>query len=328
MIETLDGLPPADGSEPLGAGEGQYGIDDSMRLGEIAKPGMALSRIDSAAAANRRTVYKFGNALARPEFYAVLTTKGPAPAMDVPATTTNANGVEVLYAGYAPVLLAPGEVIKVGDALEPINGGTYAAHWRKAPSGCGPAFSRDSLDNSAGDAVAAWVGADIFGGNCCPAGVLGAVGPSANLTGVTVETAYGLPAAATITIPAYSLRVGDRLRIVGAVLSNNIAAGNNTVKGYIDGIGSGALFTAAATTFAANDVVQFSIDLYIAAASGASNASMSGHVAAGAPGTATYRPVAGLLTLDLTTAQTVTITNTPNNIADSSKLLFLSVEKL
>lgn len=324
MLETLDGFPPAEGSEPFGAGEGQYGIDDSMRLGEAAKPGMALSRIDSALAANRRTVYKFGNALARPEFFAVLTTKGPAPEMIVPATTNNDNVVEVLYAGYAPVLLAPGEVVKIGDALEPINGGTYAAHWRKAPSGCGPAFSRDSLDNSAEGAVAAWVGADIFGGNCCPAGVLGAVGPSANLTGTTSETAYDK----TVDIAGYSLRVGDRLRIVGCVLSNNIAAGNNTVKGYIDGLASGVLFTAAAATFAASDVVQFAIDLYIAAASGSNNVSMSGLVASGTPGTVTYRPVAGLLTMDLTATQTVTIANTPNNIADSSKLLFLSVEKL
>lgn len=326
MLETISGYAPFGGPEPCPAGQGRYGIDDQMRPQEAMLPGMAVSRMDTTSNANNRSIYKFGNALARPEFYGVLTTKGVAPQLTVLQSTTNADTISVLYAGYAPVLLAPGQVVRPGQYLEPIPSGPSQAMFRVSSAGVSHVVARDYADNSGGTA-GIWVGADIFGGRA-GSGLLGVVGPSANLTGVAVETAYGLPAAATITIPAYSLRLRDRLRIVGAVLSNNLAAGGNVVKGYVNGIGSSALFAAPATTFAANDVVDFHIEAYVNAISGINNLSLSGSVSAGTPGTATARAIAGLATLDLTAAQVITITNTPNNIADSSKLLFLSVEKV
>jgi len=74
--------------------------------------------------------------------------------------------------------------------------------------------------------------------------------------------------------------------------------------------------------------VDFTVEVYINAASGSNNASLSGFVSAGTPGTATARAIPGLATIDLTANQVITIANTPNNNADSSKLLFLSVEKV
>ena len=50
-----------------------------------------------------------------------------------------------------------------------------------------------------------------------------------------------------------------------------------------------AEFAAPTTTLAANDVVDFSVEVYISAASGSNNASLSGFVSAGTPGTATAR---------------------------------------
>lgn len=326
MLEVISGYPPFDGPEPCPIGQGRYGLDDQMRLQEAALPGMAVSRQDTTTNANRKNIWKYGNASARPEFFGVLTTKGTAPTLALLTSSTNADTVSVVYEGYAPVLLAPGYIIKPGQYLEPISAGTSQALFRPAASGNGVAVARDYLDNSGGTA-GVWVGADILP---VPAssGLIGAVGPSANLVGVTAETAYGLPAAATIRIPAYSLRLRDRFRVVGGVLSNNVAAGGNVVKGYVNGLGSGALFAAPSTTFQANDVVAFSVDAYLSAMSGANNLSLSGFVAAGTPGTATARPVVGLSTLDPTVDNVVTIANTPNNASDSSKLLFLSVEKL
>ena len=326
MLETISGYAPFGGPEPCPAGQGRYGIDDQMRPQEAMLPGMAVSRMDTTSNANNRSIYKYGSALARPEFYGVLTTKGVAPQLTVLQSTTNADTVSVLYAGYAPVLLAPGQVVRPGQYLEPIPSGPSQALFRVAQAGVSHVVARDYADNTGGTA-GIWVGADIFGGRS-GSGLLGVVGPSANLVGVAVETAYGLPAAATITIPAYSLRLRDRLRIVGSVLSNNLAAGGNVVKGYVNGIGSSALFATPSTTLAANDVVDFHIEAYVNAISGSNNLSLSGSVSAGTPGTATARAIAGLATLDLTANQVITITNTPNNIADSSKLLFLSVEKV
>jgi hypothetical protein len=61
---------------------------------------------------------------------------------------------------------------------------------------------------------------------------------------------------------------------------------------------------------------------------GSNNVALSGFVSAGTPGTATARAVAGLMTMDTTVDNLVSIANTPNNNADSSKLLFNLVERL
>lgn len=326
MLELITGNCPFDGPEPHPAGQGRYGIDDSMRPLEDMIPGMAVSRQDTTTNANKRNVYRFGAAQARPEFYGVLTTKGVAPQLTVKASTTNADTVSILYAGYCPVLLAPGQVVRPGQFLAPIPSGPSQAMFRVVPSGFGQVVARDYLDNSGGT-TGAWVGADVFLGRSS-GGLLGAVGPSVNLTGTTSETAYGLPAAATVTIPAYSLRLRDRLRIVGAVLANNLALGGNVVRGRVNGLGSATLFAAPSTTFAANDVVSFTVEAYLSSLTGSNNLSLSGFVSAGTPGTATGRALSGTTTLDTTVNNTITITNTPADMADSSKLLFLSVEKV
>lgn len=323
---VLDGNSPHDGSEPIPVGQGRYGIDDQMRNLEVMTPGMAVSSMNSTSQADRKSIYKFGSASARPEFFGVVYTKGASPSMSLPICTDDASTVSVIYEGYAPLLLAPGQTVRRGQWLEPIPSGTSQAYFRVATTGRGVAQARNYCDNSSGTEPI-WVGADLVKSPGL-SGILGAVGPGSNLTGTTSETAYGAAAAATVTIPAYSLRAGDRFRIVGTVLSNNIAAGNNTVKGYINGIGSGVLFTAPAVTFAANDVVDFQIDCYVASIGGSGSVSLSGSVAAGTPGTATHRAIPGSLTMDTTVANVVTIANTPNNNADSSKLLFLSVERL
>lgn len=322
MLETISGNPPFEGAEPCPVGQGRYGIDDQMRNQQDLLPGMAVSREDTTSNATRKNVWKYGDSHARPEFFGVATTKGTGPQLTLKASTTNADVISVLYEGYTPVLLAPGQIVKPGQWLEPIPNGTNQALFRVASGGHKVAQARDYLDNSGGTA-GVWVGADLIKAPSS-SGLLDRVGPSANLTGVTAETAYGV----TVTIPAYSLRAKDRLRIVGSVLSNNIAAGNNTVKGYANGIGSGVLFTAPAVTFAANDVVDFLAELYVAALTGSSNVSQSGFVSAGTPGSATARAIPGLVTLDPTVDNVITIANTPNNVADSSKLLFLSVERL
>ena len=136
-----------------------------------------------------------------------------------------------------------------------------------------------------------------------------------------------LPALATRTIRQNSLRVGDQLEFVGSVLSNNIAAGGNVVKGYINGIGSGVLFTAPSVTFAANDVVDFRIRGRVQSIGASGSLALSGFVGAGVPGTATARVVVGSLTINTTVDNVVTIANTPSNIADSSTLQFLSVDR-
>lgn len=324
MLETISGYPPFEGSEPCPVGQGRYGVDDQMRNQQAMTPGMAVSRQNTTSNANRRNIYIFGHASASPEFYGVMFTKGAAPTLQVSASSTNADVVSVIYEGYAPCLLAPGQVVKPDQWIEPIPSGTYQGLFRLADGAKGVAQVRDYLDNTGGSA-GVWVGADIIKaprGSGLLSG--GAVGPSADLTGFAVETAYNV----TRTIPANTLRAGDRFRIVGTALSNNIAAGNNTVKGYINGIGSGVLFTAPAVTFAASDVVSFIIEIYVASLSGSNNVSIAGFVTAGTPGTATARAVSGLLTLVPTANNVITIANTPNNSADSSKLLFLSVEKL
>ena len=92
---------------------------------------------------------------------------------------------------------------------------------------------------------------------------------------------------------ANTLRVGDRLRAVAAVLSNNGAAGANTVKGRINGIAGALLFTAPAVTFSSADVVQYESEWYVSAVGASGNISQSGGVCAGTSGTATKRAVVG-----------------------------------
>lgn len=329
MIEVISGFPPFGGSEGKGMGEGSSGLESQMRLQEVALPGMAVSLEDTTTNANKRNVWKYGNSSARPEFFGVLVTKGVASTLSLVVTDTNSNDVSVVWSGYAPVLVAPGYAVRPGQYLEPIPAGTSQALFRPAASGRGAVMALDYLDNTGGSA-GAWTGAYIIPRQVCT-GLVGSVGPSSNLTGTTSETVYqaGSPLAnLTIALPANSWRVGSSFRVSGAILSNNIAAGANTAKGYINGLTSGLLFTAPAVTYQASDVVMWDVTARVQSLSGSNNVALSGFVSAGTPGTATARAVAGLMTMDTTVDNLVSIANTPNNNADSSKLLFNLVERL
>lgn len=315
-LDTITGQTPQEGSIPIPVAAGRYGMYDQVRQLETVLIGMAVSWKDSTDPADWRSYYKFGNALARSEFAGVVGTFGASPGLSIPASTTNADTSSVLFAGYAAVLLAPGEVVKKGQYLAPIPSGTYQGYFQVSASG--PVESRQY---ASGGSDGVLVSANILSRRALSGLIAPAVGPSAALTGVTVETAYNK----TVSIPANSLRVGDRLRIRATVLSNNGAAGANTVKVYINGIGSGVLATAPAVTFSASDVVQYEGDIYV---STTILLAQTGSIVAGTPGTATLRAVPGTLAVVLTSANVVTVTNTPNNIADSSTLQLLSVEKL
>ena len=322
---TLDGQSPVDGSVAQPVASGRYGMHDPLRQQVAVVIGQAYSFKDSTNPADRLSIYLFGDALARPELGGVIAQDGNAPTMSIAAATGDSDCATGIFCGYAPILLAPGEVVKRGQHLEPIPTGANQAMWRTSPTG--PAIARQYYDNSGGT-EGALISADLLLESDPSGFEVVAVGPSAALTGVTVETAYGLPAAATRTIKANTLRVGDRLRAVACVLSGNIAAGANTVKGRINGIAGALVFTAPAVTFAAADVVQYESEWYVSAVGESGNISQSGGVCAGVPGTATKRAVVGQIAIDTTVDNVVTITNTPNNIADTSTLLFLSVDKL
>lgn len=321
MIEVITGSAPFDGPEPCPVGQGRYGLDDQMRAMQDMLPGMGVSREDTTSNANKRNFYKYGHASARPEFYGVLTTKGPAPQLTVKASTNNADTVSVIYEGYAPCLLAPGQVVKPGQWIEPIPSGSNQALFRLASGGKGVAQVRDYLSNTTEQGQ--WVGADIIKAPAA-SGLIAAVGPSAALVGVTIETVYNK----TVPIPANTLRVGDRLRFVSIVKADNSALGSNTVKGYINGLGSGVLFAAPATSFTAGDTVLSFIDAYVASIGVSGSLSLAGQLTTGTIGTATARASASALTINTTIDNVVSVASTPNNVLDSSTLLFLSVEKL
>jgi len=323
---TLDGQSPVDGSVAQPVAAGRYGMLDPIRQQVAVVIGQAFSFKDSTNPADRLSVYLFGDPLARPELGGVIAQDGNAPTMSIAAATGDSDCATGIFSGYAPVLLAPGEVVKRGQHLTPIAVGANQGSWRVAASG--PAKSRQYFDNSGGS-EAVLISADLFPISDESGFDVVSVGPSNALTGVTVETAYTatLPALATRTIRQNSLRVGDQLEFVGSVLSNNIAAGGNVVKGYINGIGSGVLFTAPSVTFAANDVVDFRIRGRVQSIGASGSLALSGFVGAGVPGTATARVVVGSLTINTTVDNVVTIANTPSNIADSSTLQFLSVDR-
>ncbi|TXH42086.1 MAG: hypothetical protein E6Q97_36365 [Desulfurellales bacterium] len=321
-LETISQSTPMEGSIAIPIASGHYGMYDQCRQLEAVLPGMAVSWKDSTSAADWRSYYKFGNALARPECAGIVATFGTSPTLSIPVSTTNADGTAVLFAGYGAVLLAPGQTVKKGQHMEPIPNGTYAGYWRVADGGHGVAESRQYASNTS-ETEGMLVSANVLCQASTGAGLIGAVGPSTQMTGVSVETAYDK----TVTIPKNSLRVGDRLRFVTIVKADNAASGNNTVKEYINGL-SGVLFTAPATTFSNNDTVVSFIDAYVASIGATGSLSLAGQLTTGTIGTATARASASSLVINTTVDNVVTVTNDPDTTADSSTLLFLSVEKL
>lgn len=321
---TLDGQSPPDGSIAQPIASGRYGMHDSIRQLEAVVIGKAYSFKNSTDPADRLSVYLFGNASARPELGGVIAQDGNAPTMNIAIATGDADCAQGCFAGYAPILLAPGEVVRRGQHLEPIPSGAYQAQWRVSLTG--PAKSRQYFDNSAGT-EGALISADIF--ECCdePGAGESAAGPSDALTLTTAETAYKIGSTAvTRTIEANSLRVGSRLKVVVSVTATTGAAGGNIVKVYINGIGSGVIATSPTVTYANGDVYDMIAEGYISAIGASGSLRLSGFQAFGAPGTATARPVAAALTIDTTVDNLVTVAVTPNNNSDSTTLQFLSVE--
>lgn len=314
------------------------GLYDQIRNLEAVYPGTAVSFKASTDQLDHLYVYKYGNALARPEFGGVVLTYSNSPDNLNPICTTNAAVISILKAGRAGIMLAPGQVVERDQYLEPIPSGPYQGLWQVAASAANArAQAMQAYDDSAnadGDAPGRIITALVLPG-LAGAGLIGAEGPSNTLTGTTSETEYTIGTGPTLrsvreTIPAYSLKVGDRLRIVFAIRAVNGASGATVFKAYLAGkaVAASLFYTSISTTPSAGDVVQVQADLYLAAASGSNNVSLSGTATVGTPGTATARSLGIFSTLDPTVDNTVTVTCTPNNNADQSQLLFLSVEKL
>jgi hypothetical protein len=314
-------------------GVGEY---DQIRNLEAVYPGTAVSFKASTDQLDFLSVYKYGNVLARPEFGGVVATYSNSPDNLNPICTTNAAVISILKAGRAGIMLAPGEVIERDQYLEPIPSGAYQGLWRAA-AGPATAYAQamqpyDDSANAAGDLPGRIITALILP-RAAGSGLLGALGPSLTLTGTTTETEYTIgspPAVLSRTIPANSVKVGDRFRIVFAIEALNGASGATLFKAYLNGKAAttSRFYSSISTTPSSGDVVQVAADLYIAALSGSNNVFLSGMAVVGAPGTATARSLGISCTMDVTVDNTITVSCTPNNNADQSELTFLSVEKL
>lgn len=318
---------PWRGYPPIKASEGNYGMESGCRQQEAVVFGMAAAWKNSTAQADNLSYYLFGHASAQPEFAGVVASMGNSPTLAIPVCTTDSEVTQICYAGICPVLIAPGETITRGDYLEPIPAGANRAMFRKAA--CGPVQSMQSADNSAG--ITGMMISGIVMPDCAAPGLIGAVGPSTELTGVAVETVYSAgvtPAPVVVDLPANGYRVGDRYRINFGITAGSTSGGAYVVKLYADGIGSAALASMSRTLAGTGDVFQGQVDLYISALTGANNVAVSGMVAAGAPGTVTYTAVAGLASMDLTAINSISLAATPNANGDKTTLQYLSVEKL
>jgi len=124
---TLDGQSPVDGSVAQPVASGRYGMHDPLRQQVAVVIGQAYSFKDSTNPADRLSIYLFGDALARPELGGVIAQDGNAPTMSIAAATGDSDCATGIFCGYAPILLAPGEVVKRGQHLEPIPTGANRA---------------------------------------------------------------------------------------------------------------------------------------------------------------------------------------------------------
>ena len=326
MLDTLSSTNLAWGAEAVPVAEGHFGGRDQMRLQEAAVPGMALSYENTATAGRYLNVYKYGHASARPEFFGVLWTKGRSPSMSTPATTTNSDAKFVVFAGYCPLLLAPGMSIRAGQYLEPIPSGDYQAMWRPVTAGGkGVAWATQSYTNNTSEGV--WVGA-VIERQSIGAGLLGSdVVGSTTVTGVAVRTAYSR----TITIPANTIKVGDRYRISFGGRSLNNADNTHLFELWLNGltVPTGALLTSAAFAAAKlNSGAFFRGEAEVEIVS-ATTVEAKGYV--GCKDAVTYTGTAGAVgTLDRTVDQVVTVSVTPGGASanDQTKLDDIAVVKL
>ncbi len=327
MLDTLYANNTAWGSEAIPVADGRFGGYDQMRLQEAAVPGMALSYRNSTDGAKYLDVFKFGNASARPEFLGVLWTKGASPTMSTAATANNADGKFVLFSGYCPILLAPGYAVRAGQYLEPIPSGTYQAMFRPVTAGGhGVAWAVQSYDNSGGS-QGKWIGA-VIEKQHVGAGLLGSnVEGSATVTNVAVRTAYNK----TVTIPANTIKVGDRYRITFGGRSLNNASNAHVLELFFNGltVPTGALLTSA--SFASGKLVSGAFFRGEAEVEIVSATTMEAKGSIACNDVFTTTGTAGAVgTLDITADNVVTVAVTPAGASanDQTKLDSIAVVKL
>lgn len=327
MLDTLYASNTAWGSEAIPVASGQFGGYDQMRLQEAAAPGMAVSYRNSTDGSKYLEVFKFGNASARAEFLGVLWTKGASPTMSTAATANNADGKFIVFSGYCPITLAPGYAVRAGQYLEPIPSGTYQAMWRPVTAGGhGVAWATQGYDNSGGS-QGKWIGAVIEKQNV-GAGLLGSdVTGSTTVTSVAVRTAYSK----TVTIPANTIKVGDRYRITFGGRSLNNADNTHLFELWLNGVTvpSGALltsqaFAAAKLTSGAFFRGEAEVEI-VSATTMEAKGSVLCKDASSASGTA-----GAVGTLDITADNIVTVSVTPGGASanDQTKLDDIAVVKL
>lgn len=335
--ETISLSSPTEGPWARTFSDPLFGQWDQLRNQEAMYPGQAIAFKNSALAADNRSIYVYGNASARAEFGGVCTTYSTSPGNLNAISTTNSDTVSALKAGYMAVMMAPGQVVRRDQYLEPISSGTYRGLWKVATGNSGPAQALQAFDDSAnvdGAVPGRMCSAFIFPQAAAGAGVIAAVGPSDVLTGTTSETAYKL-ATVPLALPllANSVKVGSRLKCVFAITAQNGASGATVFKAYLQsaaGVPTAAskFYESISSTPGAGDVVQVSAEFYVSALSGSNNVFLEGTATVGTPGTATARSLGVSCTIDPTVTNYLTITCTPNNNADQSLLQFVSYEKV
>lgn len=327
ITDTLSGSAIPFGAEPVPAGQGLFGMIDAVRQQETVTPGMAVAHRASTDATQYRDAFKFGNASARAEFWGVVATKGGSPTMDIAAFAGNGQGISVLFLGYAPVLVAPGMTVRRGMFLEPIPLGTGQAMFRPVVAGGrGVVQALADCDNSAGTAgawVSGYVNAAGFG-----EGLVGSnTTASTVITNVAVRTAYNR----TVTIPANTIKVGDRYRITAHGRSLNNAASTHLFELWLNGltVPAGALLTSPA--FAATELTSGSHFKLVCDVEIISATTMKGSGTITCQDTTSASGTLGAVgTLDRTVDQVVTVSVTPGGASanDQTQLEDICVEKL
>ena len=303
-LDSLYGItPPIFGAEPIPCGRGDYGRQDNCRPKSALVKGMACSRAISTSVETAMDIYIYGDASARAELFGVVTTAGTSPQLSNPASDTNSGVVSVIYAGYAPVLLAPGQVVRRGQFLEPIAVGANQGYFRVSAAGRGFVKAREDCDNSGGT-EAVWVGADLFPGGTT-GGVLGAaVASSTNLTNTTTETVFST---GSVSIPANSLKVGQVLHLRAKARTPN-TNGTDTfqLRARLGGAGGTSLGLTPALDVADDNLAVLDLTITVRSIGASGRISV-----AGIGGVATSLQVTGgvgAIAIDTTVANTFDIT--------------------
>lgn len=296
---------PLWGQVAVPAGRGDFGRADSVRNQTALVPGMACSHSASTSVETALDAYIYGHASARAgDLWGIVCTAGTSPQQSNPISTTNSDVISVLWAGYAPVLLAPGEVIRRGQFLEPIASGASQGYFRAGVAGGRGVYAVEDQDNSAGSEPAL-VGAIIFP-EAPGEGLLALITESStSITNTATETAFSK----TVSIPANYLRVGQalRLRAKARCTSTNgtdtfkISSRVGTAAGVLLGVGP-------AVDVANDDKATIDLTLTVRAIGASGKVTSAGF--AGTAGSTSATGSIGELTVDTTAAVVLVITGT------------------